>query len=229
MPRVPQATADAQRAPRAHVCSWHPYNPPPTTKALPVSPATAPQPMSPAPTMDRLRSFTRGTAMSPQAWHNRAAAVASIADRGAWFRTPGHNSSLKLKEYSDLPPFGRYRGPLPAAAFLGPVHRAEVAVHEERFYVSVLVPSCLQEFEGRLSWVNIWCSFNPGNPHSAEGVLFAGPPVDSSNWRLSGWVNHYLQEPSSPDEHRCLFSLSAGVMQQRWQCRRALSPTAKAW
>ncbi len=131
-------TADAQRTPRAHARSWHPYNPPPiekalpTAKALPVSPATAPRPICPAPTMDRLGSFTvpgttairiyaestsvatrdrtdgrlaRG-AMSPQAWHDRAAAVAYIAGRGVWFRTPGRNSSLKLKEYSNRPPLG---------------------------------------------------------------------------------------------------------------------------
>ncbi len=102
-------------------------------------------------------------------------------------------------------------------------------MHAGNFYVAVLVPSCLQEFAGTLSWVNIWCSFNPGNPRSTEGVLFAGTPVDSSNWRLSGWVNHYLEETTNPDEHRWLYSLSEGVLQRRWESRRALCPAAKAW
>ncbi len=87
-----------------------------------------------------------------------------------------------------MPPFGDLRDTLPPRSFFGPVHRVEVAIHEEHLYVTVLVPSCFQEFAGLLSWVNIWCGFNQDNPSCTKGVLFADGPVDSSGWRLSGWV-----------------------------------------
>ncbi len=245
------------------VGSWHPCSPPPTTNALSGLPVAAPQPISPAPSQpaatpgaNAVRVYGASTtdvnmnledrrpaaaAMTPQAWHDRAPAVASIVVRGAWFRTPGYNSRIKVKEYSNLAPFGHKRGTLPPASFFGPVHRSEVALHEGHFYVAVLVPSRLRGFEGRLSWINIWCSFNPGNPRSTEGVLFAGTPVDPSAWRIAGWIDQYLEEQEDPDEHHWLLSLSAlatldqrrwhahPATQQRWNSRRALSPAARAW
>ena len=61
--RAPFAAA-AQRPPRAHARSWHPYNPPPvgqtppTAKAIPVPPATANRPICPAHNTVRLGSLT---------------------------------------------------------------------------------------------------------------------------------------------------------------------------
>ena len=142
-----------------------------------------------------------GSAAQGATWHDRVTAVVSIAGRGTWFRTPGRHGRRKVREYSDLPPFGDLRGTLPTRSFFGPVHRVEVAIHEEHFYVTVLVPSCFQEFAGLLSWVNIWCSFNQDNPSCTKGVLFADGPVDSSGWRLSGWVDIYLEEADSQAGH----------------------------
>ena len=85
--------------------------------------------------------------------------------------------------------------------FFGPVPSSEVVSHEGRLYVAVLVPSGLVGLEGVLSWINIWCSFNPNNPYGTLGILFSGTPVDTSAWRIAGWVDQYLEAPVGDDDY----------------------------
>ncbi len=138
--------------------------------------------------------------MISEALQTRAAVVASLAVRGAWFKTPGSYSRIKVKEYSKVAACGRPRGTLPPANKIGPVHRCEVVWRIGRLYVAVLVPSGLVGFEGMLSWIDIWCSFNRNNPYGTVGVLFSGTPVDTSAWRIAGWVDQYLEEPVGDDD-----------------------------
>ena len=126
----------------------------------------------------------------------RAALIASSLHRGMWLQTPGEGSALVAKEYSELGN-GRCRGSLPAGCLLGPIHCAECWERCEkgsyRLYVAVLVPSSLPEFRGRLSWVNMWCSYNPKHPRSRYGVVFLRS-VDTTAWRANGWYDVFLDD-----------------------------------